>query len=107
MTVAYSTFRGAENALRDLRKIQAFAPDEFARALYQEAQIELQKSRNARRLIQAHCARASALKDRSEKDDVSGSTSLLAARRSHTRSSCTKILKRFTSKGKRNTSSSR
>lgn len=36
-----SIFSGASNALSDLKKIRLFAPDEFARALYQEAQIEL------------------------------------------------------------------
>lgn len=38
-----SIFRGADNALRDLKKLQVYAPDEFARALYQEAQIELKE----------------------------------------------------------------
>lgn len=37
----YSIFRGADNAIRDIRKLRAFGPDEFARALYQEAQIEV------------------------------------------------------------------
>ncbi len=41
--MAYSIFKGADNALRDLKKLQVFAPDEFARALYQEAQIELKE----------------------------------------------------------------
>ena len=41
--MGYSVFRGADNALRDLKKLQVFAPDEFARALYQEAQIELKE----------------------------------------------------------------
>lgn len=36
-----SIFNGANNAMRDLKKLRLFAPDEFARALYQEAQIEL------------------------------------------------------------------
>ncbi len=38
-----SVFNGADNALRDLKKLQLFAPDEFARALYQEGQIELKE----------------------------------------------------------------
>jgi hypothetical protein len=41
MGAVATLYQGANAALRDLRKIQAFAPDEFARALYQEAQIEL------------------------------------------------------------------
>ena len=41
--MGYSIFHGADNALRDLKKLQVFAPDEFARALYQEAQIELKE----------------------------------------------------------------
>lgn len=40
---AASVFSGANAALRDIRKLKAFAPDEFARALYQEAQIELKE----------------------------------------------------------------
>jgi hypothetical protein len=39
----YSIFNGADNALRDIRKLKLFAPDEFARALYQEALIELKE----------------------------------------------------------------
>lgn len=35
-----SIFNGADKALQDLKKIQLFSPDEFGRALYQEAQIE-------------------------------------------------------------------
>lgn len=46
MAVAASVYRGAEAALSDLRKIKAFSPDEFARALYQEAQIELTEIKN-------------------------------------------------------------
>lgn len=38
-----SIFNGAANTLRDLKKIRAFAPDEFARALFQEAQVELKE----------------------------------------------------------------
>lgn len=38
-----SVFNGCAAALRDIKKLQLFAPDEFARALYQEAQIELKE----------------------------------------------------------------
>jgi len=38
-----SIFAGANNALRDLKKLKLFAPDEFARALYQEALVELKE----------------------------------------------------------------
>lgn len=38
-----SIFKGADNALRDLKKLKLFAPNEFATALYQEAQIELKE----------------------------------------------------------------
>lgn len=41
-----SIFRGADNALRDLKKLKLFAPDEFARALYQESLIELKEIKN-------------------------------------------------------------
>lgn len=41
--MGYSIFNGAANAIRDVKKLQLFAPDEFARALYQEAQIELKE----------------------------------------------------------------
>ncbi len=41
MAKTATRFVGAVNALRDLTKIQAFAVNEFERALYQEAQIEL------------------------------------------------------------------
>lgn len=36
-----SIFTGANAALADLKKLRLFAPDAFAAALYQEAQIEL------------------------------------------------------------------
>lgn len=39
----FSQFHGADGALRDVRKLMKFAPDEFARALYQEAQIEVKE----------------------------------------------------------------
>lgn len=39
--MAASIFNGAAAALADLKKIRLFAPDEFARALYQEGQLEL------------------------------------------------------------------
>jgi hypothetical protein len=35
-----SIFRGADAMMANLTKLQAFSPDEFARAIYQEAQIE-------------------------------------------------------------------
>lgn len=35
-----AVFRGADKMMANLKKLQAFAPNEFARALYQEAQIE-------------------------------------------------------------------
>jgi hypothetical protein len=38
-----SVFHGCDAALRDVRKLIKLAPDEFARALYQEAQIELKE----------------------------------------------------------------
>jgi len=38
-----SIFRGADNAMRDIKKLRLFAPDEFGRALYQEGQIELKE----------------------------------------------------------------
>jgi hypothetical protein len=38
-----SVFKGADAALRDIKKLKAFAPDQFAKALYQEAQIELRE----------------------------------------------------------------
>lgn len=41
--MGYSIFKGADAALRDVKKLAKFAPDEFARALYQEAQIELKE----------------------------------------------------------------
>ncbi len=40
---AASIFRGADKALADIKKLRAFAPDEFAAALYQEGQIELKE----------------------------------------------------------------
>lgn len=38
-----SIFNGANNTLRDIKKLKLFAPDEFARALYQEGQIEVKE----------------------------------------------------------------
>jgi len=38
-----STYTGADAALKDLSDLQVFAPDRFAKALYQEAQIELKE----------------------------------------------------------------
>jgi hypothetical protein len=39
----YSIFRGADNALADIKKLRLVAPDRFAQALYQEAQVELKE----------------------------------------------------------------
>lgn len=39
----YSIFRGADNALADLKKLRLVAPDRFGQALYQEAQVELKE----------------------------------------------------------------
>lgn len=41
--MGFSIFKGADAAIRDIKKLKLFAPDEFARALYQEAQIEVKE----------------------------------------------------------------
>lgn len=41
MATAPSVYRGADKAIEQLKKLQAFTPNAFAAALYQEAQIEL------------------------------------------------------------------
>lgn len=38
-----SIFNGCAAAQRDIKKLQLFSPDEFGRALYQEAQIEVKE----------------------------------------------------------------
>lgn len=38
-----SIFKGTANAKRDLKNLRLVAPDQFAKALYQEAQIELKE----------------------------------------------------------------
>lgn len=38
-----SIFHGADNAMRDLKKLKLFAPDQFAQALYQESLVELKE----------------------------------------------------------------
>lgn len=40
-----SIFHGADNALRDIKKLKLVAPDLFAAALFQEAQIEAKEVR--------------------------------------------------------------
>ena len=40
MAKSASVFTGADKALKDLTKIEAFTPNAFAQALFQEAQIE-------------------------------------------------------------------
>jgi len=38
--IKYSIFKGADKTLAQLKKLQAFTPNAFATALFQEAQIE-------------------------------------------------------------------
>ena len=38
-----SIFHGADNAMRELKKLKLFAPDQFAQALYQESLVELKE----------------------------------------------------------------
>ena len=43
MGISFSVFQGCANAIRDLSKIEAFSPNEFARALKEEIQIEVKE----------------------------------------------------------------